>query len=54
MARRTEGHLLPWLGRIRVLRIVGGHQPSDVDEVGCGRRLSGPIIHLHGLLLLPG
>jgi hypothetical protein len=54
MAGRAEGHLLRRLGRIRVLRVVSGHQPSDVDEVGLGRRLPGPIIHLHGLLLLPG
>ena len=42
------------LGRIGVQSVIRGHQPDDIDQVGLGRPLSGPIIYLHGLLLLPG
>ena len=47
VARRAEGDLLPGLGRVRVLRVVGGHQGGDVDEVGLARWLSGPIACFH-------
>jgi hypothetical protein len=47
VARGAEDHLLPRVGRVRMLREVRGDQPGDVHKIGLGRWLTCPISNLH-------
>ena len=47
MARRAERDPLLRHGRIRVLRVVGGDQPGNVDKVGRPGRLARAFMNSH-------